>query len=605
MNGHESESIHSDGVSIFSSHISNEILNQTENLMKQYVFPFILFITSLLYSSPVAAQEQILIVVTNNTVVQATIDGKDSTIAGGYTLSEVTQAFDVFIKSGFTVDFMSPHGGMTQYEPEEKLSDLDKAFINNPEIMAQLKNTLSPKQINASEYNAIYFAGGKTLWDFPNNNELASLTASIYEQGGVVGAICHGPGALLNVTLSNGDRLIEGKNISSFTNLEEQLFSKAAEFYPFMLQDELTRLGATYQEAPPLFDQSVVDGRLVTGQNPLFTPEDSYAAVYAASLEALSAGVTTMNNWAHNLPSPEHADAELQAMEDAGLRGQFTYGYHYELSPEEPMNVADAIRLRDSSASKRMTFRLGLRNDVTPDPNFPFFKFLNVAPALLKKEIAMAREARLPISMHVLNEGNAEYYAKAGYLNSDNLIIHGYHWDDADWKVLADHQTPVSFSPSTANGMRKIIPLTSAQKNGVQCGLSFDNYAGSGGPNMFKMMAAARINQQLGKKKISDSKLLSLVTKNGAGVLGISDDVGTITPGKQADFMLVKTDSLAMAPAKDSVRALTNTANPSDIDSVYVDGTPVKRNGKMLGIHTADIANDLNSRFERLIRLMN
>jgi cytosine/adenosine deaminase-related metal-dependent hydrolase len=338
---------------------------------------------------------------------------------------------------------------------------------------------------------------------------------------------------------------------------------------------------------------------------PLFTPEDSYAAVYAASLEALSAGVTTMNNWAHNLPSPEHADAELQAMEDAGLRGQFTYGYHYELSPEEPMNVADAIRLRDSSASKRMTFRLGLRNDVTPDPNFPFFKFLNVAPALLKKEIAMAREARLPISMHVLNEGNAEYYAKAGYLNSDNLIIHGYHWDDADWKVLADHQTPVSFSPSTANGMRKIIPLTSAQKNGVQCGLSFDNYAGSGGPNMFKMMAAARINQQLGKKKISDSKLLSLVTKNGAGVLGISDDVGTITPGKQADFMLVKTDSLAMAPAKDSVRALTNTANPSDIDSVYVDGTPVKRNGKMLGIHTADIANDLNSRFERLIRLMN
>lgn len=271
MNGHESESIHSDDVSIFSSHISNEILNQTENLMKQYVIPFILFITSLLYSSPVAAQEQILIVVTNNTVVQATIDGKDSTIAGGYTLSEVTQAFDVFIKSGFTVDFMSPHGGMTQYEPEEKLSDLDKAFINNPEIMAQLKNTLSPKQINASEYNAIYFAGGKTLWDFPNNNELASLTASIYEQGGVVGAICHGPGALLNVTLSNGDRLIEGKNISSFTNLEEQLFSKAVEFYPFMLQDELTRLGATYQEAPPLFDQSVVDGRLVTGQNPLST----------------------------------------------------------------------------------------------------------------------------------------------------------------------------------------------------------------------------------------------------------------------------------------------------------------------------------------------
>lgn len=338
---------------------------------------------------------------------------------------------------------------------------------------------------------------------------------------------------------------------------------------------------------------------------PLFTPEDSYAVVYAASLEALSAGVTTINNWAHNLPSPEHADAELQAMEDAGIRGQLTYGYHYELSPEEPMNVADAIRLRDSSASKRMTFRLGLRNDVTPDPDFPFFKFLNVAPALLKQEIAIAREAGLPISMHVLNEGKADYYAKAGYLSSDNLIIHGYHWNDADWQVLADHKTPVSFSPSTANGMRKIIPLTSAQTCGVKCGLSFDNYAGSGGPNMFKMMTAARINQQLGKKKISDDNLLSLVTKDGAGVLGISDKVGTLTPGKQADFILVKTDSLAMSPAKDSVRALTNTSNPGDIDSVFVAGTPVKRNGIMLGIHTSEIANDLSLRFERLIRSMN
>jgi len=345
--------------------------------------------------------------------------------------------------------------------------------------------------------------------------------------------------------------------------------------------------------------------KLCKKMGPLFTPEDSYAAVYAASLEALSAGVTTINNWAHNLPSPEHADAELQAMEDAGIRGHFTYGYHYELSSEEPMNVADAVRLRDSSDGERMTFGLGLRNDVTPDPDFPFFKFLNVAPSLLKREISMAREAGLPISMHVLNEGEADYYANAGYLGPDNLIIHGYHWGDADMQVLADHKTPISFSPSTANGMRKTIPLTSAKSHGVQCGLSFDNYAGSGGPNMFKMMTAAHINQQLGKKRISDATLLSLVTKNGAEVLGISDKVGTLSPGKQADFILVQTDSLAMAPVKDPVRALTRTANPGDVDSVFVAGTPVKKDGNMLGIHTSEMANDLSSRLERLIRSMN
>ena len=256
---------------MLSSHISTGILHQTNNFMKQYFCLFILFITSMLTSSQVAAQEQILIVVTNNTEIQGTIDGKDSTFAGGYTLSEVTQAYDVFLKSGFEVDFISPNGGLTQYEPEEKFSELDKAFINDPEIMDRLKNTRSPEQVNATEYAAIYFAGGKTLWDFPESNELATLTASIYEQGGVVGAICHGPAALLNVKLSNGERLIEDKNINAFTNLEEQLFSKATEFYPFMLKDELSRLGAKFMEAPPLFDQSVVDGRLVTGQNPLST----------------------------------------------------------------------------------------------------------------------------------------------------------------------------------------------------------------------------------------------------------------------------------------------------------------------------------------------
>ncbi len=238
----------------------------------KYLFSLLVLFTSLLTTSfKVYAQDRILIVVTNNKEVQATIAGKDTTIAGGYTLSEVSQAFDVFSKSGFKVDFMSPKGGETFYEPEEHLTDFDKAFLHNDEVMQQLSNTFSPDEVDAKEYDAIYFAGGKTMWDFPDNKTMANLTAAIYENNGVIGAVCHGPAALLNVRLSDGERLIDGLKVSSFTNMEEQLFSKTGKFLPYMLQDELTRLGAHYQEAPPMFDQAVVDGRVVTGQNPLST----------------------------------------------------------------------------------------------------------------------------------------------------------------------------------------------------------------------------------------------------------------------------------------------------------------------------------------------
>ncbi len=218
--------------------------------------------------SPVLAQNKILIVVTNNKEVNASINGKDTLVAGGYELSEVSEAYKVFSESGFEVDFMSPKGGMTYAESKSKMLDVDKAFLADKESQSKLRNTLSPADVNAKDYVAIYFAGGKTMWDFPNNKAMAKLTAEIYETKGVVGAVCHGPAALVNVTLSDGSSLVSGKAISSFTDLEERLFSKSSKYLPFMLQEKLTSLGANFKEAPAMFDQAVVDQRLVTGQNP-------------------------------------------------------------------------------------------------------------------------------------------------------------------------------------------------------------------------------------------------------------------------------------------------------------------------------------------------
>ncbi|MEM7549433.1 MAG: DJ-1/PfpI family protein [Bacteroidota bacterium] len=223
------------------------------------------------FSSQLFAKQKVLIVVTNNQYVQVNIAGKDTVVAGGYELSEVSEAYNIFTESGFRVDFMSPKGGKTFYEPEEDMKEVNKEFIAKTDVMEQLENSLSPSQVNANDYAAIYFAGGKTMWDFPESKELGQLAVSIYEAKGIVGAVCHGPAALVNAKLSDGTYLVAGKKVSSFTDREEQLFSKAAKLLPFYLQEKLTSLGVHFQEAPPLFNQTVVDGRLVTGQNPLST----------------------------------------------------------------------------------------------------------------------------------------------------------------------------------------------------------------------------------------------------------------------------------------------------------------------------------------------
>lgn len=218
------------------------------------------------------AQDKILMVVTNNK--EFTIqneDNQDTTIAGGYELSEVSQAYKVFTDCGYQIDVMSPQGGATFYEPTEKMDEVDSLFLTDVSIQEKFNYSLKPSAVKPQEYVAIYFAGGKTMWDFPDNPEMAKITAQIYEQGGIVGAVCHGPAALVNVKLSDNTYLIQGKRISSFTNLEEELFSKAKNKYPFMLQSMLEERGAIFQAAAVMTEQVIIDERLITGQNPVST----------------------------------------------------------------------------------------------------------------------------------------------------------------------------------------------------------------------------------------------------------------------------------------------------------------------------------------------
>jgi len=188
----------------------------------------------------------------------------------GYHLKEVAHPWRVLRDAGVAVDFATPRGGPAPMDPGSRdLDDPDNAaLLDDPQASAQLDNTRAASDVRPNEYDAIYFAGGHgTMWDLPDDSALARLTADIYERGGVVAAVCHGPAALVNVRLSDGTYLVAGRRMAAFTDDEERAVGLDTTV-PFLLASRLVERGAQHEQAGDFQARVVVDGRLVTGQNP-------------------------------------------------------------------------------------------------------------------------------------------------------------------------------------------------------------------------------------------------------------------------------------------------------------------------------------------------
>lgn len=186
----------------------------------------------------------------------------------GYYLSEVTHPWSV-LEDVYEIDVVSPKGGKPPVNGFDLTDPINKKYWDDPAWQAKMNSTLKPADVNPVDYAGIFYAGGHgVMWDLPDNEELAKICAAIYEDGGVVAAVCHGPAGLLNVRLSNGKRLIESRKINGFTNEEEKL-NGTAEVVPFLLQTAIEERGGNYEHAKPWSDFAVADGRLITGQNPM------------------------------------------------------------------------------------------------------------------------------------------------------------------------------------------------------------------------------------------------------------------------------------------------------------------------------------------------
>ncbi len=191
--------------------------------------------------------------------------------ATGLWLGEAVHFVKKVEAAGYTVDFVSPRGGYTPIDPHSlaMAEPVDWEWYLDKAFMTRLGNTLRPDQVRADDYVAIYFAGGHgVVWDFPDDAGLQALSRDIYEAGGYVSSVCHGAVALLNIRLSNGELLVQGKQVTGFTNEEEKLAGLDAHV-PYLTETELRHRGVDFRQAEaPWLPFAVVDQRVITGQNP-------------------------------------------------------------------------------------------------------------------------------------------------------------------------------------------------------------------------------------------------------------------------------------------------------------------------------------------------
>jgi 5-methylthioadenosine/S-adenosylhomocysteine deaminase len=331
-----------------------------------------------------------------------------------------------------------------------------------------------------------------------------------------------------------------------------------------------------------------------------FTPQDNARGVRLALAEALSSGITTVHNWSHNLLSPAYADAELAVHREVGSRARFAYGYSRNTGPNETLPLDDVARVQrqyfGGGSDGLLTLGIASRG---PENN---------TIDICKKEWEAARKLGIGITTHAgTNPGRADTIrrmADAGLLGPDVVVVHATNTAAGDFDLLGKSGTPVSLSPYTElrTGFG-IPPVGEFIKAGAPISFSVDTTLLCGNADMFAIMKAIQ-NVENGRQQsefaLPPRRVLEMATIGGAKALGIANRVGSLTPGKRADLLLVRTSDLNMAPLTEPVRMIVQSAQPANIDLVMVDGRILKRGSQLTTIDVAKVVADATETITRV-----
>lgn len=190
----------------------------------------------------------------------------------GFWLEEVAAPYYAFIDARCDVTIASPQGGKAPQDPksalEENQTSSTRRFEADVKAQAALNHTIKLSTINAADYDAVFFAGGHgTMEDFATDASVNDMVESFWRAGKPVASVCHGPACLVNARTAQGQPVVKGRNFTCFSDAEETSIG-VDKFVPFMLETRLRELGGTPKQAENFQCNVVVDGQLITGQNP-------------------------------------------------------------------------------------------------------------------------------------------------------------------------------------------------------------------------------------------------------------------------------------------------------------------------------------------------
>jgi 5-methylthioadenosine/S-adenosylhomocysteine deaminase len=323
-----------------------------------------------------------------------------------------------------------------------------------------------------------------------------------------------------------------------------------------------------------------------------YRPEDVHVGNYAGALEALNAGVTTLLDWSHINNTPDHSDAAIQGLKDAGIRAVYAHGVptggewwaFSELDHPE-----DIRRIRDtyfSSDDGLITLALAAR--APGNSNFE----------VAKHDWELARDLAIRISVHVgmrltnVHVHHVQNLADLGLLGPDTTYIHCTDTTDEELDLIAETGGTASVAPYVEMLMGHGPPPTGRLlQRGVRPTLSVDVVSSVPG-EMFTQMRTALVAERIGAftdtpdlafdPTLSHRDVLEFATIDGARACALGDKVGSLTPGKQADIVLLDANAINTMPMLDPLATIVVFADTSNVDSVFVAGRAVKRHGRLV-----------------------
>lgn len=336
-------------------------------------------------------------------------------------------------------------------------------------------------------------------------------------------------------------------------------------------------------------------------------PQDGYVANLLGALEALDSGVTTLLDWSMTI-SPDHADELIRGLQDAGARAVFAHGIpgdaDYWSRESEVRHSEDSRRIKQqyfSSNDQLLTMGLAIRG--------PEFSSWETAV----DDIRLARELNAICSIHLgfgtwgSVDRSIEKMHAAGLLGPDINIVHANTLSYGEFKLMADTGTSVSVTPEIELMMGHGYPATGYFiENGGRPAIGVDVVTSTGG-DMFAQMKftlqaeRSRVNEKTLAKgdmpvslNITSRDVLEFATIDGARALGLDHKIGTLTPGKEADLIMIRATDLNLFPVNDPIGAVVQCAHAGNVDSVFVAGKAVKRNGKMLNVDLEKLRKSAN-----------